>query len=238
MSKINEGLRKDDLMNMVSGRVSVDEYESKIDDSAIVVAFYVLGKDAAMDVNRFLQKSYVDLLDTEVSAAPDQKGYYIVFVELAMNTKTADSIAGLCRELTSVCGNEKWDFSIRGEEDSKVIALDQISSEIAPKLQALVESWFPADLTHKVTIHEGHVQVSGPISSLAFEIADYGSFMPVFTRNRLNEAPVDLTQYRSECYYSAKNLLGESWQLDCVKNYIVAYHPRTDKLLLIKSMPY
>ena len=86
-------------------------------------------------------------------------------------------------------------------------------------------------------MHESHVQVTGPISSLKFEIADFGSFLPVIARNRLNEAPVDLTKYRSECYYSAKNLLGESWQLDCVDEYIVAYHPQTDKLLLIKSMP-
>lgn len=236
MNKLNEGLRKDDLKSMVSGRVSVDEYESKIDDSAIVIAFYVLGKEAANDVNRFLQKSYVDLLDTEVSAAPDQKGYYLVFVEMATNTKTASNIAALCRELTAVTANEKWEFSVRGDDDTNVIALDDIENEIADKLQNLVEGWFPSDLTHKVVIQEGIINVQGTVSSLKFDMVDYGKFSSVYTRNHLNESPVDLTKYRSEEYFCAKNLLGESWQLDCLGDYIVAYRPSTDKLLLIKTV--
>ena len=42
-TKINEGLRVGDLENLVSPKISIDEFESKSgsDDEILVVAFYV-----------------------------------------------------------------------------------------------------------------------------------------------------------------------------------------------------
>ena len=82
MNFINEGLMKNDLAKLVLPIMSIDEYDSKIKDDAIVVAFYVTDKDPASDLNKFIQKSPVMLLDTEVSPAPNQDGFYLVFVEM------------------------------------------------------------------------------------------------------------------------------------------------------------
>ncbi len=235
MSKLEEGLRKDDLVHMMSNRVSVDEYESKIDDSAIVVGFFANSKDVANDVNRFLQKSYVDLLDTEVSAAPDQTGYYMVFVEMLMNNKTAENIAALCRELSSLTSIENWEFSVRGQDDTNLVALDDIQVELAEKVKELVESWLPVDTTTEVSVYESYIELSGLNGALKFEIADYGQMDSVVARNNINETPINFKKYISDSYKNVKNILGESWQVDCVGELMLAYHTENNKLLLIKA---
>jgi hypothetical protein len=80
-----EGLREGDLEGLVLPHLSIDEFETKLDDDAIVVAFHVLDRDPANDLNRFIQKGAVALLDTDVSPAPNEDGYYVVFVELERN---------------------------------------------------------------------------------------------------------------------------------------------------------
>lgn len=235
MTKLKEGLRKDDLIHMMSNRVSVDEYESKIDDSAIVVGFFANSKDVANDVNRFLQKSYVDLLDTEVSAAPDQTGYYMVFVEMLMNNKTSENIASLCRELSSLTSIENWEFSVRGHDDTHVVALDNIQTELAEKVKDLVESWLPEDTTTQVNVYESYIELHGLNGALKFEIADYGQLNTVVARNNLNETPINFKKYISDGYKNIKNILGESWQIDCAGELMLAYNTENNKLLLIKS---
>lgn len=235
MNNINEGLRKDDLIHMMSNRVSVDEYESKIDDSAIVVGFFANSKDVANDVNRFLQKSYVDLLDTEVSAAPDQTGYYMIFVEMLMNNKTSENIAALCRELASLTSIENWEFSVRGHDATHLVALDNIQVELAEKVKELVESWLPEDTTTEVSVYESYIEMSGLNGALKFEIADYGQVNTVVERNKLNETPINFKKYISDSYKNIKNILGESWQIDCAGELMLAYNTENNKLLLIKA---
>ena len=100
MAKINEGMRAGDLADLVLPMISVDEYESKIDDSSIVIGFYIHDQDAASDLNRFLQKSPIQIIDTEISPAPDQHGYYIVFVELINDRRIAKNIADILAEVS------------------------------------------------------------------------------------------------------------------------------------------
>lgn len=235
MTKLNEGLRKDDLIHMMSNRVSVDEYESKIDDSAIVVGFFANSKDVANDVNRFLQKSYVDLLDTEVSAAPDQTGYYMVFVEMLMNNKTAENIASLCRELSSLTSIENWEFSVRGHDATHLVALADIQVELAEKVKELVESWLPDDTTTQVSVYESYIELQGLTGALKFEIADYGQMTSVLARNKLSETPINFKKYISDSYKNIKNILGESWQIDCAGELMLAHNTENNKLLLIKA---
>lgn len=235
MDKLNEGLRMNDLVHMVSNRVSVDEYESKIDDAAIVIGFYANSKDVANDVNRFLQKSYVDLLDTEVSAAPDQAGYYMVFVEMMMNSKTSANIESLCRELSSLTSIKNWEFSIRGHDDTHMVHMDEIQFVLADKLKSLVESWLPADTTTVVNVYENYIEMSGLCGALDFEILDYGQMETVVERHRLNESSINFKRYLSESYKNIKNILGESWQIDCMDEIMTAHNTKNNKLLLIKS---
>lgn len=125
--KIFEGMWAGDLEDLVQPLVSVDEYESKIDNTAIAIGFYVNDRDAADDLNRFIQKSSVPILDSDVSPAPDAKGYYIVFAELQMNDRFAKNLMELCGEVGSLSGVDNWQAKVRGTPQAIKLDSDKIT---------------------------------------------------------------------------------------------------------------
>jgi hypothetical protein len=233
MKKITEGLRSNDLKGMLQNIVSIDEYKSKIDDSAMVLAFYAASKDVAADVNRFIQKSYVDILDTEVSAAPNQEGFYLVFVELMLNNKTASAIANLCRELSSLTSDENWELQVRGDDDHKVVPIAQLQTEVAKKLQSLLESVFLPSGVHTVVIKESGVEAFTDTDSMEFSVDDQGSFDVVFARNNLSEAAVNMSSEALRGCRMIKNFLGQHWNVECLGESYALHNTSSNHLLLI-----
>lgn len=108
MKMLSEGLRRGDLRGLVKDLLSVDHFQSKVDDSAIVVAFYARNQEVAKDLNRFIQKGAYDLLDTEVSPAPNSDGDYLVFVELELNKKANEIIGQICQDVSELAEITKW----------------------------------------------------------------------------------------------------------------------------------
>lgn len=105
---ITEGLKEGDLRDLVIPLVSIDEYETKLDDSALVLGFFVTDKDPAHDLNRFIQKGSVPLLDTDVSQVPSEEGYYVVFIELTRDRKLPQRILSILNSLTGLTGIKSW----------------------------------------------------------------------------------------------------------------------------------
>src|SRR5690606_30290855 len=80
---LKESLFPGDLKDLIKPVVSIDEFEPKIDPAAIVLAFYAREEDPAFDLSRFIEFGPINsVLDTEVSPAPDEDGFYLVFVEI------------------------------------------------------------------------------------------------------------------------------------------------------------
>lgn len=107
-----------DLVDLVQPMVSIDEYESKIDKDSIVIGFYVSDIDASKDLNRFILRSTVSIIDSEVSPAPDQKGYYMVFVEILKNDRLSDNIDYLLDEIKPLVDVDTWLVNCRGAKKS------------------------------------------------------------------------------------------------------------------------
>lgn len=110
MAILTEGLREGDLIDLVLPLITIDEYESKIDETAIVVGFFVKDIEPAKDLNRFIQKSAVSLLDTDVSPAPNSQGYYMVFVEFLRNEDFIKKIFMLIDNIRDLVGIKTWTF--------------------------------------------------------------------------------------------------------------------------------
>ena len=68
--KLFEGLRAGDLKDMVSNRVTIDQYKSKMgeDKSIVVLAFKVKDKFPAIDLMEFIEKGYNFVLDADMSS--------------------------------------------------------------------------------------------------------------------------------------------------------------------------
>lgn len=142
MSKIFEGMWANDLEDLLQPIVSIDEYESKVDDSAIAIGFFVNDRDAAGDLNRFIQKSAVPIIDSDVSPAPDQRGYFIVFAELPGNDRFSENLQHLCDEIGQLGGITHWQMKMRGIKhvtklDARRVKLGLLRNSVADRLVAL-----------------------------------------------------------------------------------------------------
>ena len=127
---LDEGLRENDLEGLVIPVISIDQFESKIDDDAIVVAFYVEYKEPAIDLNRFIQKSAVDILDTEVSPAPTEEGYYVVFVELERSSAFPKSLVDILENIENLVGFDQWQFVCYGTKGVHNLDIETIESTV------------------------------------------------------------------------------------------------------------
>jgi len=116
--KLNEGLRKNDLSDLVLPLISIDEFESKVSEDAIVVGFFVKDNEPANDLNRFIQKSPVSLLDTEVSPAPNEDGYFLVFVEFLRDEQFFSKLQTIINEVNNLVDidSDGWSFTCYGHE--------------------------------------------------------------------------------------------------------------------------
>lgn len=80
---LTENLFRGDLKGTVRNVISIDDFESVIDDDAIVLSFYFKIPDAAEDTSIFLERSHINaILDTEISKTTNKDGDTILFVEI------------------------------------------------------------------------------------------------------------------------------------------------------------
>lgn len=137
---INESLQPGDLDHLVLPLISVDEFNSKIDNRrAIVVAFYCTDKEPAEDLMRFIEGSNLDILDTEVSPAPSTEGYYVVFVEFSRNQDFPTILDDIIQQVTNVADN-KWQLKAWNHDD-----IVHYTPELLKKFVILDPAMIPAD---------------------------------------------------------------------------------------------
>jgi hypothetical protein len=112
MINISEGLKRDDLDGMILPMISIDEFNSKINnEDVIVVAFYSFEEDPAHDLSNFIERSPHAVLDTEVSPAPSKEGYYITFVEVKRNAAFVDLLLNILQEVNNLTNVHEWQFT-------------------------------------------------------------------------------------------------------------------------------
>ena len=98
--QINEGLKQNDLVNMISSTFSVDQYKSKVGDdkNVVVVSFEVQELLPAKDLSQFLETGH-SALDIDVSDNPTQDGKFHVFVELERDSKLFERIEKILQDV-------------------------------------------------------------------------------------------------------------------------------------------
>lgn len=98
---LSEGLEAGDLHRLVDTSVTIDEYKSKVgsDEEIVVVSFTVQGKDPALDLVSFVEKSYDWVIDADASSGELEDGRYVVFIEMDRNQQVPANLAQLFEDL-------------------------------------------------------------------------------------------------------------------------------------------
>lgn len=116
--KLKEGMRSGDLDDLVLPLLSIDEYVSKIgnDKEVIVVGFFVEDEEPANDLSRFIDRSVTDILDTDVSPAPNEEGYFLVFLEAKRDKKFVKMLLQVLDEISNLVNIDKWTFKVHKDK--------------------------------------------------------------------------------------------------------------------------
>lgn len=110
--QLNEGLRADDLKEMVLPVFKVDTYASKMgeDKDVCVLTFEVRDRQPAKDLMEFLEKGFSYVLDSDVSSGENEYGGYFVFVELDRTPKLAENIKEIMYGVKKLTGIDDFRF--------------------------------------------------------------------------------------------------------------------------------
>lgn len=217
MKKLTEGMRGGDLEDLILPMISVDEFESKIDDEALVIGFFVQEQNAADDLNRFIQRSPVELIDTEVSPAPDQHGYYMVFVELLKNAELAQNVSDILEEVSPLANVKNWKMQVRGHDGLLPFSVDDFAKCIKndkPKKDSVKESILtyltPSDLKN-AKVWGDNVVLESATGRYAYKLVGYGQYDEVLVEHGLNEKPISLNLMEVARCNQLAGLLGDGW---------------------------
>lgn len=236
MDQLLEGMRGGDLEDLVLPLISVDEYESKIDDDSIVVAFYVSEHGAAEDLNRYLQRSPIELLDTEISPAPDAQGYFMVFVELLRNKTFSENVTALLEEVAPLTNIDNWKMQVRGQDDLIPFDEQTLRKIVDPENAALAESIYaflkPSDLTDAL-VDEGMIRISGGHRTHTFEIIAFGE--DAMSQAGLMESAVSMKLDHVATSHHLATLLGAGWSVAFIGGHNVVQHCEHRDTLILKA---
>jgi len=136
--QLNEGLRPEDLKEMVYPTFEVDTFRSKMgeDKDVCVVSFKVKDRSPAKDLMEFIEKGYNFVLDADVSSGEDNNGEYSVFVEISRTPKLAEQIKELTYGVKKLTGIDDFKFKYFKENQFHEVTNETLKSHIPATAQA------------------------------------------------------------------------------------------------------
>lgn len=122
------------MRGLVLEIISIDQFEPKVgdDEDTVVVAFSINNNEqAAKDLSNFLETGTTELLDVDVSPAPDEKGYYKVFVEFERNPKLYDKIDSILTDVDKIIDRESdWTYTAYKLEEPRAFDKERFERDI------------------------------------------------------------------------------------------------------------
>jgi hypothetical protein len=130
--KLFEGLRANDLKNLVDHIFTIDQYKSKMgeDKDIVVLGFRVADKFPAIDLMEFIEKSYGFILDSDMSQGEERDGKYQVFVELERNKKLSEQINDILEGVGQLCDCTNWKFRYHKDIESREFSKEAINEHV------------------------------------------------------------------------------------------------------------
>jgi hypothetical protein len=114
MTTVNENLRAGDLRYSIIKQISVDQFEPKTGEieDVVVIGFYAINQRAGYDLYNFLNGTYLNFRDIEVSQNPNADNRYMVFVEVNRSPDVVDQVKALVAEVERLSGRLAWKITV------------------------------------------------------------------------------------------------------------------------------
>ena len=140
--QLMEGLRPEDLKNLIEDQINIDSYKSKMgeDKDVCVVSFTAKDRFPAVDLMEFIEKGYSFVLDSDVSSGENNKGEYFVFVEIQRTPRLHEQISELLYGVKRLTGIDDWQFNYHKNARSREITEKNLK-ETVPSTPAQYENY-------------------------------------------------------------------------------------------------
>ena len=122
---IREGLEQNDLVRLVKPEIHIDEYKSKLgkDEDVIVISFKVKNKEAAADLESFIEKGYEWILDADISEGEMIDGDFLLFVEIDRDPSFAKNLLKMIGDINLLTDNKLSDWNIQIRSNPELLSL-------------------------------------------------------------------------------------------------------------------
>lgn len=243
-SNLTEGMREGDLADMVLPLISVDEYRSNLTDEdhaseAIVFGFYVHDQNAADDLNRFLQKSAAPILDSEISPAPDQHGYYMVFIEFQNDARLAENLEDVLHEIKELVDIDEWQLRVRDLPELVVFTPENLTRALKASAGKMSERAI-LHFLHKSALAEAMIDdemliLQGSGERFVFEVVGFGPLDKLLIEHKLTETALSYQMRTIARNDRVARMLGDGWLVCGLNRLTMLQHDDDERGLLLRN---
>jgi hypothetical protein len=181
-----------------------------------------------------VQKSALPLLGTEVSPAPDQHGYFMVFVEFMNNDRLAENVAAMLHELIALSSIEEWAMRVRKfkhlvpfSQERLTKMLDQLKQ--ISQQQDIMEFLGTTGL-HRAEVDGNMLLLEGNGEKLVFHILAFGRGSRLLTEHG-GSMQMGLRSIAKTNRIA--RILGENWHAALVGDDLLIHSDRDARALLL-----
>lgn len=130
--KLFEGLRPNDLKDVVHDFFEIDTFASKMgdDEDVCVVSFRATDRAPASDLMEFFEKSYNFVLDADISSGENEVGEYTIFVEIARTPELVSRIEDLVYGVRKLTGFTELKFKYHKDKTVRKFSTDAIKDVV------------------------------------------------------------------------------------------------------------
>ena len=129
---LNEGLHANDLEYLVKKVFEIDSFRSKIgnDEDICVLSFTVSGKEAADDLENFIELGHSFVLDSDTSPGETDDNTYKVYVEIERNRHIGDQVFEIIEGVKKICALDDMRFRYFKSFKSEPATLENLKAAI------------------------------------------------------------------------------------------------------------
>jgi len=185
---LKEGLRRNDLEDMIYPLIEIDTFKSKMgeDQDVCVVTFQAKDRHPAKDFMEFIEKGYPFVLDADVSAGENKDGEYSIFVEIERSSKVAENIMEMIFGVTKLTNIHDWEFKYYKNKDKTPVTTENLKKSVPSSKNMYeqvmnkfrtdeVKSFFSKTLMDDLVLENNKIKILKPFDvSVEFEIVSEG----------------------------------------------------------------
>ncbi len=240
------GLRHLELENMVLPLISVDEFEPKTGttEEVIVAAFFCKDELPAIDLDEFIDKSVIEILDSEVSPNPNEDSFYLVFIEFKRQPNFWIKLYDIVSDIENVTGKQEWQvqpylidelYDLHDTALHDVVITDEDKYVPRKEFEQTVESYFQDSDLLFFDSDETHIKMGGSGAQSIYEFIGFGTTDNLIKRLRLDEQHIDL-MHTSMPLGSLRGMLGGNWEIQTISDYYFINKVGSDRSVVVKAV--